>query len=94
MQVEFQTEAIADLGLRLSGPDAPLEDCKSLEAVLLTFSNSRIFVLGGALVHHHQRPAEFWRPVIEHAFPTLNQRGQLTVDFMSRKSTLCHHRYN
>ncbi len=85
--IGFQTGAIADLGSHLSGPDAPLEDCKLLEETLLTFPSSRILV---HYLNDHQfrraGRAKFWLPIIGRAFPTLNERGQLTVhsDFMHR----------
>ncbi len=90
VRVIFQMDAIADFGSRLSGPDAPLEDCKLLEETLLTFTNSRILVnqADNYICARRVGRANFWTPIIERAFPTLNEKGKLTLNFMRRKSSL------
>ena len=82
--------SIAPLVSTLSGPDAPLKDCKLLDEALLTLPNPRIQVLVDNGHYYSHRTAGGLRAglqfsIIEHAFPTMNKRGLLTFDLMPCK---------
>lgn len=83
VQVESAMFSIAELGIVLSGPDAPLEACKSLEETLLTFPASPILIREPILTRRAGRAA-FWSPLIKHAFSKLNDQGRLRLDIHSK----------
>ena len=88
VRVEFEVDPIASLGSRLSGPEAPLEACGLLEKALLTFPNSRITVSDGKTYWRAGRPT-LWSPVIRHAFPKMDEKGLLHLNFMHSRWCLC-----
>ena len=89
VQLEFKTDPIATLGSLLSGPDPPLKTCQLLEKALLALPKSRtgILVCDGNGCRRVGR-ATFWSPIIKDAFPTLNQRGLLSLNFTHSASCL------
>lgn len=76
VQVVFEMDRIDSLARCISWNDAPLEPCKQLEGVLLTFPRCSI-QFRAAKVEQRGRRAEFWRRIIKRAFPKLNGRGLL-----------------
>ena len=76
VQVVFEMDRIDSLARCISWNDAPLEPCKQLEGVLLTFPRCSI-QFRAAKVEHSGRRAEFWRQFIKAAFPKRNGRGLL-----------------
>ncbi|PIL33748.1 hypothetical protein GSI_04373 [Ganoderma sinense ZZ0214-1] len=81
VRVEFNTDPISRLGSCLSHATTSLEACKVLEGALLTFPDPRILVSDVVGVQRAGR-ADFWSSVIGRAFPTLNERGLLTINAM------------
>ena len=82
VQVESAMFAIAELGVDLLRPDAPLAACKSLEEALLTFSASLVLIREPILTPRAGRAA-LWSPLIKHAFSKLNEQGRLHLDMIS-----------
>ena len=83
VQVEFAMFEIAELGIVLSGPDAPLAACKLLEETLLTFPTSPVLIREPILTPRAGRD-DLWSPFIKHAFSKLNEQGRLHLDMHSK----------
>nr|VWO99150.1 Putative dna/rna non-specific endonuclease protein (EC [Ganoderma boninense] len=79
VRVEFNSDPISRLGSCLSHAGTSLEACKVLEGTLLRFTNPRILVSDVVGVQRAGR-ADFWSSVIRRAFPTLSERGLLTIN--------------
>ena len=80
VRVEFKADPLAKLGARLTGASAPLEACKQLEMALLTFPNAPVLVHDPVRNRRAGR-AKFWSPIIRRAFPKLDDRGLLALNF-------------
>ena len=76
VQVDFVSDSIAGLGCPLASED--IAPCKALEDILLTFPRCRVLLQDSILIRRAGR-ADFWSPIIKHAFPRLNEGGLLTL---------------
>ena len=83
VRVAFEMDRIDSLARCISWSDAPLEPCKELERVLLTFPFFSV-VFHATKVEHRGRRAEFWKREVKRAFPRLNERGLLVFPHTSK----------
>ena len=81
VRVAFEVDPIASMGAPLSGASAPsLEACKQFETILLSFSNSSV-VVRDPVYRRRAGRTDFWSPIIRRAFPRLDARGLLALEF-------------
>ena len=90
VRVEFKADLLAKLGARISEASASLEACKQLDEALLTFPNAAVLVRD-PIYNWRAGRAKFWSPIIRRAFPRLDERGLLTLNFMPCEWKLVSH---
>ncbi|PIL23193.1 hypothetical protein GSI_14502 [Ganoderma sinense ZZ0214-1] len=75
-QVLFETDDIDGIARCIFWNGAPLEACKELEQVLLTFPRCCV-LFRATKTEHRGRRAEFWHRIVGCAFPRMKERGLL-----------------
>ncbi len=88
VRVEFDLNAIANLGCCIFKDGPSLETCRSLEDALLNFKAPGRIIARPSVRYVRAGRTQFWFPTVKRAFPRLGERGLLTLMWSKSDSVI------